>query len=55
MGHAYKNFFEINSVHSCVELKIMQVDWFNFKIEPLKLHNFESNSAEHRVDLKNVL
>ena len=49
------NYFEINSVHSWVELKIMQFDWFNFKIEPIKLHNFESNSADHQVYLKKVL
>ena len=27
---------------------LMQFDWFNFEIEPIKLHNFESNSAEHQ-------
>ena len=34
-----------------VGLKIMQVDWFSFESEAIKWHNFESNSAEHRVDL----
>ena len=42
----------INSVLNWVELKVMQFDWLNFEIEPIELHKFESNSAEHRVDLK---
>ena len=52
MGHAYKNVLEINSELGLVGLKIMELDWFHFDIES---HNFESNSAEHQVDLKNVL
>ena len=41
MGYAYKTFLRSNTVLSRVVLKTVQFDWFNFKIEPIKLHNLE--------------